>query len=98
MEPICNSREVWNMANGDTSWCGSNEHVRPGASRREFLYDGLLGGLGLTLCAYCQARGLGAQLAIPGPTVGLKPGPDKAVLHIFMPGGISSHDWFAHKP
>src|SRR5665213_553355 len=98
MEPICNSREVWNMANGDTSWCGSKEHVRPGASRREFLYVGLLGGLGLTLGDYLQARALGGQIAIPGTTVGLKEGPAKAVIHIFMPGGISSHEWFDPKP
>ncbi|HZL38278.1 MAG TPA: DUF1501 domain-containing protein [Tepidisphaeraceae bacterium] len=86
------------MANGDTSWCGSKEHVRPGASRREFLYVGLLGGLGLTLGDYLQARALGGQIAIPGTTVGLKEGPAKAVIHIFMPGGISSHEWFDPKP
>ena len=44
----------------DCAWCNSPEHVRPdstpltpaGRSRREFLYVGLVGGLGLTLGNY----------------------------------------------
>lgn len=82
----------------DCSWCGSKEHVRPGTSRREFLYVGLLGGLGLTLGDYLQARAMGGEVAIPGTTVGLKEGPAKAVIHIFMPGGISAREWFDPKP
>src|SRR5438132_1659722 len=40
---------VFHMFNPKTGWCDSPDHVRPGASRREFLYVGMIGGLGLTL-------------------------------------------------
>ena len=44
----------------DCSWCNSPDHVRPdvepltarGPNRRDFLYVGLIGGLGLTLGKY----------------------------------------------
>ena len=77
-------------------WCGSKEHVRPGASRREFLYVGLVGGLGLTLGDYMKARA--GEVAMPGTTVGLKEGPAKAVIHIFLPGGMASHESWDPKP
>ena len=40
------------MSHGECSWCNDPAHVRPGRSRREFLYIGLIGGLGLTLGNY----------------------------------------------
>ena len=86
------------MFNDKRSWCGSKEHVRPGASRREFLYVGLIGGLGLSLGDYMKARAFGSEVSIPGSTVGLKEGPAKAVIHIFLPGGMASHESFDPKP
>ena len=35
------------------NWCGDPRHVRP--SRRNFLYVGLIGGLGLSLGNYFQS-------------------------------------------
>src|SRR5258708_30469765 len=86
------------MAKDVSSWCGSKQHVRPGASRREFMYVGLIGGLGLTLGDYLTSRALGSEIAMPGTTVGLKEGVAKSVIHIFMPGGMASHESFDPKP
>ena len=77
-------------------WCGGKDHVRPGASRRDFLYVGLIGGLGLTLGDYMKAKA--GEVVLPGATVGLKEGPAKSVIHIFLPGGMASHESFDPKP
>jgi hypothetical protein len=85
------------MAKENCSWCGSRQHVRPGASRREFLYVGLIGGLGLTLGDYFQQRAMADVIALPGE-VPAKEGVAKSVIHIFMPGGMASHESFDPKP
>src|SRR5689334_21645886 len=87
------------MAKESCSWCGSRQHVRPGASRREFLYVGLVGGLGLTLGDYFQQRALAADPLVAEPgAVTAKEGVAKSVIHIFMPGGMASHESFDPKP
>jgi len=87
------------MAKESCSWCGSRQHVRPGASRREFMYVGLVGGLGLTLGDYFQQRALAADPLVAEPgTVPAKEGVAKSVIHIFMPGGMASHESFDPKP
>src|SRR5665213_3571300 len=86
------------MSQNKFSWCGGKDHVRPGASRREFLYVGMVGGLGLSLGGYLQARAAAGEIAMPGATVGLKEGPAKSVIHIFLPGGMASHESFDPKP
>ncbi|MEO6435419.1 MAG: DUF1501 domain-containing protein [Tepidisphaeraceae bacterium] len=76
------------------SWCNDPAHVRPGRSRREFLYVGLVGGLGLTLGNYLgvsPARG-----AIK--THDSKEVPAKSVIHIFLPGGMAAQESFDPKP
>ena len=78
--------------------CGGKDHVRRGASRRDFLYVGAIGGLGLTLGDYLKARAFGSEVAMPGSTVGLKEGPAKSVIHIYLPGGMASHESFDPKP
>jgi hypothetical protein len=76
--------------------CGGRDHWRP-ASRREFLYVGLVGGLGMTLGQY-----FGGQAAMADMTetdlAPSKEGPAKSVIHIFLPGGISSQETFDPKP
>src|SRR5437773_894915 len=82
------------MASEECSWCSDPAHVRPGRSRREFLYVGLVGGLGLTLGNYLglsEARG-------DIKTYESKEGPAKSVVHIFLPGGISAQESFDPKP
>lgn len=71
--------------------CGSPGHASP--SRREFLYVGLVGGLGLTLPAYLQRRALADQknYATKTPVA-------QSVIHIFLPGGLSAQESFDPKP
>src|SRR5205809_1050473 len=82
------------MTRENCSWCNDPAHVRPGRSRREFLYVGLVGGLGLTLGNYLglsEARG-------ETKTYESSEGPAKSVIHIFLPGGISAQESFDPKP
>jgi hypothetical protein len=78
-------------------WCNDPRHVRP--SRRDFLYVGLIGGLGLTLGDYFgQTAARAAQVvndAHGGPS---KEGVAKSVIHIFLPGGMAQHESFDPKP
>jgi uncharacterized protein (DUF1501 family) len=73
------------------SFCNDPRHVRP--SRREFLYVGLAGGLGMTLGNYLQAAGTSPAVAAT-----LAEGKAKSLIHIFLPGGISAHESFDPKP
>src|ERR1700733_1963455 len=45
-----------------------------------------------------NARVFGSYFARPGTTVNLPEGPAKAVIHIFLPGGMASHESFDPKP
>src|SRR5437762_1295823 len=88
--------EETDMSQDDCSWCNDPAHVRPGRSRRELSYVGLVGGLGLTLGNYL---GLGPQQARGEiKTYDSKEGPAKSVIHIFLPGGISAQESFDPKP
>ena len=63
---------------------GNHIDLRMGQSRREFLYAGFAGGLGLTLP---QMLKLQAELAIPEvPKVAAKA---DSIIHIYLPGGIA---------
>jgi len=77
--------------------CGSPEHWRP-ASRREFLYVGLIGGLGLTLGQYFGGRTALAGDLTAADLAPAKEGPAKSVIHIFLPGGMSAQESFDPKP
>src|SRR5438552_2511995 len=82
------------MPREECSWCNDPAHVRPGRSRREFLYVGLVGGLGLTLGNYLglsEARGETKNYES-------KEGPAKSIIHIFLPGGIAAQESFDPKP
>lgn len=71
------------------SCCGDPLHVHARSqSRREFLYVGLVGGLGLTLGDFFRLRA--AEAAAEAKA--------KALIHIFLPGGISSHEFLDPKP
>ena len=70
----------------------SNQSCNP-FSRREFLNVGLLGGLGLTLPAFLQMQARGKQKIYQN-----KEGPCKAVIQIFLPGGLAQHESFDPKP
>ena len=63
------------------------------ASRREFLYVGLLGGLGLTLPQFLRNQAHGAQktYATHEPVA-------QGIIQIFLPGGIAHQESFDPKP
>ncbi|MBI5774369.1 MAG: DUF1501 domain-containing protein [Verrucomicrobia bacterium] len=72
-------------------WCNSPEHIwRP--HRRDFLFVGLVGGLGLSLgdMFRMQARG-------NGPGVASKEGVAKSVINIYLPGGMAHQESFDPK-
>ncbi len=83
------------MSHDGCDWCNSPAHVRPGHSRREFLYVGLIGGLGLTLGNYF---GLSSKALGEAKNYATKDGVAKAVIHIFLPGGIAAQESFDPKP
>jgi Protein of unknown function (DUF1501) len=62
-------------------------------SRREFMYVGLLGGLGLTLPGFLQQKALAAQKFYE-----TKEGVAKSIIHIFLPGGLAQQESFDPKP
>src|SRR5687767_14277261 len=82
------------MAQNHGSWCNDPSHVRPGRSRREFLYVGLVGGLGLTLGNYLGAGQARADIKTYASTEGVA----KSIIHIFLPGGMSAQESFDPKP
>jgi Protein of unknown function (DUF1501) len=63
------------------------------ASRREFLYVGLLGGLGLSLPGFLKNQASAAQKLYTS-----KEGIAKGVIHIFLPGGLAHQESFDPKP
>src|SRR3954470_3042064 len=75
-------------------WCNDPRHVRP--SRRDFLYVGLVGGLGMTLGNYFDATGRVARGDIKNYES--KEGPAKSIIHIFLPGGMAAQESFDPKP
>jgi hypothetical protein len=85
--------------NMKTGWCNSSDHVRPGASRREFLYVGLIGGLGLTLGDYLgiKSQQAMAKYADVDKVEHPKATAD-AVIHIFLPGGMAHQESWDPKP
>ena len=79
---------------GGLQWCGDRRHVRP--SRRDFLYVGMVGGLGLSLGNYLGMTGRTALAE--QKNYESKEGPAKSVIHIFMPGGMAAQESFDPKP
>ncbi|MDB6076296.1 MAG: hypothetical protein JWO82_43 [Akkermansiaceae bacterium] len=63
------------------------------ASRREFLYVGLLGGLGLSLPQLLRQQAL-AEIK----EYETREGVAKGIIHIFLPGGIAHQESFDPKP
>lgn len=78
------------MAHGDCG-CGGADHTKP--SRREFVYVGLVGGLGLVLPEYLQKLARADQKQYTA-----KAAVAESVIHIFLPGGISAQESFDPKP
>src|SRR4028119_1490342 len=76
------------------NWCNDPRHVRP--SRRNLMYVGLVGGLGLTLGKYFGMTGNLAKAE--QKFYESKEGVAKSVIHIFLPGGMAQQESFDPKP
>ena len=72
---------------------GNHIDLRIGASRRDFMYVGLLGGLGLTLPEMLRLQA--AQVMPEVET--FKPIAD-SIIHIYLPGGMAQHESWDPKP
>ncbi len=72
--------------NSSCNYCGGSDHAwRP--NRREFLFVGLLGSLGLSMGDIFRL-----QAQTPSPSAKAK-----AVINIFLPGGIAAQESFDPK-
>ncbi len=69
------------------TWHDDPSHFRR-VSRREFLYVGLIGGLGLTLGDFFKLRAEEAMAEAKA----------QSLIHIYLPGGISAHEFLDPKP
>jgi len=63
------------------------------ASRREFFYVGLLGGIGLTLPQFLRNQAFGDT-----KTYGKHDAVAQGIIHIFLPGGLAHQESFDPKP
>jgi len=79
------------MKSDSTRGCGSKSHWRP-SSRREFMYVGLVGGIGMTLGQYFNQNTAIAGDLTANDLAPAKEGPAKSVIHIFLPGGIAAQE------
>ncbi len=72
---------------------GNHIDLRTGASRRDFLYVGMLGGLGLTLpqMMRLQAAQKIADVETYAPIA-------DSIIHIYLPGGMAQHESWDPKP
>src|SRR5688572_23064653 len=78
--------------NATGTWHDDPAHFRR-PTRRDFLYVGLAGGLGLTLADLFRLEA--AQAEKPGQA---KEGKAKSLIHIFLPGGMAHQESFDPKP
>jgi hypothetical protein len=70
------------------TWYDDPAHFRK-SSRREFLFTGLVGGLGLSLGNLFKLRAL--ETDVYEPTA-------QSLIHIFLPGGMAHHESWDPKP
>jgi hypothetical protein len=79
----------------ESNWCGAPEHVRP--SRRDVMYVGMVGGLGLSLGKYFGMTG-GSVARADQKSYATVEGKAKSIIHIFLPGGMAQQESFDPKP
>ncbi len=72
------------------TWLADPSHFRR-RSRRDFLYAGWLGGLGVSLGNLFQMQAQAASEGAPQPRA-------KSVIHIYLQGGFAHMDSFDPKP
>jgi hypothetical protein len=72
---------------------GNHLDLRAGASRRDFLYVGMIGGLGLTLPDLLRLQAAPVMPAVES----FKPIAD-SIIHIYLPGGMAHQESWDPKP
>ncbi|MEZ0277446.1 MAG: DUF1501 domain-containing protein [Roseimicrobium sp.] len=75
---------------------GNHLDLRSGVSRRDFMYVGMAGGLGLTLPNLLKLQAAAASGAMP-EVEAFKPIAD-SVIHIYLPGGMAHQESWDPKP
>ena len=83
----------------DGTWFSDPAHFRR-PSRRDFLYVGMIGGLGLSLGDFFKMQST-ARAASAGTSVGgnvAKVATAKSVIHIYLPGGMAAQESWDPKP
>ena len=73
------------------TWFDDPAHFNK-ASRREFLFAGLVGGLGLSLGEYMKLRA--AEVATENPLIAKA----ESLIHIYLPGGAAHQEMWDPKP
>lgn len=78
------------MSNWKPTWCNGKDHIwRP--NRREFLYVGVVGTMGLTLGNLLRLEAMaGTSKSGSGPAA-------KSVINIYLPGGMAAQETFDPK-
>ncbi|HXG48990.1 MAG TPA: DUF1501 domain-containing protein [Methylomirabilota bacterium] len=72
------------------TWCNSPEHAwRP--SRREFLFTGVIGTLGLSMADFLRLRAAASAAGAPPKAVA------QSVIQIYLPGGMAAQETFDPK-
>ncbi len=74
------------------SWCNSPDHIRP--NRREFLYVGLVGTLGLSLGNLFKLQAAAAE---SGAASSAGSAAAKSIINIYLPGGMAAQETFDPK-
>ena len=84
------------LTNGscDGTWLGDAGHFRR-PSRRDFLYVGMIGGLGLTLGDFFKLQNTARAAGAPEAALAA---PAKSVIHIYLPGGMAAQESWDPKP
>src|SRR5436190_6101222 len=75
------------MSKWKPTWCNGADHIwRP--NRREFLYVGVVGSLGLTLGNLLRLE----ALAGPSASGAAATAPAKSIINIYLPGGMAAQE------
>ena len=80
--------------NCDGTWLGDPAHFRR-PSRRDFLYVGMIGGLGLTMGDFFKMQSAQAAATLDAAAVKAVA---KSVIHIYLPGGMAAQESWDPKP
>lgn len=79
----------------DGTWLSDPAHFRR-PSRRDFLYVGMIGGLGLSLGDFLKMQSARAEPVIP--SVAEVKATAQSVIHIYLPGGMAAQESWDPKP